>query len=150
MSIKSHNNLLESSLANIHKDFKSKIIETYLEVKHRNRESQYDSAGLSAGKFCEVIIRLLQFEVFKSYTPFGTSITNFADDVRKLVTSPKTAAVESLRIILPRAILYIYTLRNKRGIGHVGGDVDANKIDMAAIVTSVDWVVCELIRIYHN
>jgi len=44
----------------------------------------------------------------------------------------------------------LYTLRSKRGIGHVGGDVDANAIDSAAIARVSDWVICELIRIYHN
>ncbi len=150
MSTKSHNKILESSLAKIPNEFRGKIISTYIEIKSRNSESLYDATGLSAGKYCETILRLLQFEVFKSYTPFGQTINNFADEIKRLTLSPKTAAVESVRIIIPRALLYIYTLRNKRGIGHIGGDVDANKIDTAAIVTAADWVICELIRIYHN
>lgn len=150
MSIKNHNKILESSLAKIPNDFRAKVISTYLEIKRRSSEAQYDATGLSAGKFCETVIRLLQHEVFNSYIPFGQTINNFADEVKKLVQSPKTAAVESIRIIIPRAILFIYTLRNKRGIGHIGGDVDANKIDTVSIVTATDWVICELIRIYHN
>jgi hypothetical protein len=64
--------------------------------------------------------------------------------------APNTAGTESARLILPRAIDFIYTLRNKRDIGHVGGDVDANEIDAATCVRAVDWCVAELIRIYHN
>jgi hypothetical protein len=41
-------------------------------------------------------------------------------------------------------------MRNKRGIGHVGGDVDANAIDVATMAKTADWVVCELIRINHG
>jgi hypothetical protein len=41
-------------------------------------------------------------------------------------------------------------LRNKRGIGHVGGDVDANRLDSQVIATASDWIVCELIRVFHN
>lgn len=51
---------------------------------------------------------------------------------------------------MPRALNFVYTLRNKRGIGHVGGDVDANKIDAATAVRIADWCICELIRIYHT
>ena len=49
-----------------------------------------------------------------------------------------------------RALLFLYTMRNKRGIGHVGGDVDANGIDVATMTKTADWIVCELIRIYHG
>lgn len=66
------------------------------------------------------------------------------------MTLPQTAGPESLRIIIPRALGFLYTLRGKRGIGHVGGDVEANGIDAAVIVRVSDWIVCELIRIYHS
>jgi hypothetical protein len=41
-------------------------------------------------------------------------------------------------------------MRNKRGIGHVGGDLDANSIDISAMAKVADWTVCELIRLYHG
>jgi hypothetical protein len=41
-------------------------------------------------------------------------------------------------------------MRNKRGIGHLGGDVDANKIDASVMSRVADWIVCELIRIHHG
>ena len=46
--------------------------------------------------------------------------------------------------------MLLYTLRNKRGIGPVGGDVDANGIDGVTIARVADWVVCELIRVFHK
>lgn len=145
-----HKSILDTALQNLPNDFRDRLIKTYLELKRKNAESQYDSAGISAGKFCEILIRLLQSEVTGRFTPFGDSIGNMADECRKLVTSSKSSAIESLRIILPRALIFLYTIRNKRGIGHIGGDVDANKIDLAALVVTADWVICELIRIYHG
>jgi len=44
----------------------------------------------------------------------------------------------------------VYTLRNKRDIGHVGGDVDANETDAALCVRALDWCVAELIRVFHS
>jgi len=41
-------------------------------------------------------------------------------------------------------------LRGKRGIGHVGGDVEANQIDAETLLRTCDWVICELIRIHHD
>ena len=46
--------------------------------------------------------------------------------------------------------MFTYTMRGKREIGHVGGDVEANGIDSATIVRISDWIVCELVRIYHH
>jgi len=141
---------LEQALANVPGKFRKKLIDSYLEIKRGLIEAKYDNVGLNAGKFCEIVIRLLQEQVFSKSTPFGEKIPNMADECRKLVTSPKTSAVESIRAIIPRAIIFIYTLRNKRGIGHVGGDVDANRIDAVTIARSTDWVICELIRVYHK
>ena len=145
-----HKTILDSALQNLSSDFREPLIKAYIELKRRNSEAQYDAAGISAGKFCEVLIRLLQSEITGNYIPFGDSIGNMADECRKLITSAKSSAVESLRIIIPRALIFLYTIRNKRGIGHIGGDVDANKIDLSAIVATADWIICELIRVYHG
>ncbi|WP_447734789.1 hypothetical protein [Rhodanobacter soli] len=141
---------LEQALNSVPKIFRSKLVASYLELKTRAMEGRLDSAGLSAGKFCEVTVRILQHAIFGEYTPFGTQIRNFADECRKLVSAPATAGHESLRVVVPRALVFIYTMRNKRGIGHVGGDIDPNKIDLATIARSADWVVCELIRNFHS
>ena len=105
---------------------------------------------MAAGKVCECVLRLLQAEILKASTPFGQQIPDFASECRKLIESPKTAGVESLRVVMPRALVFIYTLRNKRGIGHVGGDVDANHIDAMTMARTCDWVICELIRVHHK
>jgi hypothetical protein len=41
-------------------------------------------------------------------------------------------------------------MRGKRGIGHVGGDVEANAIDLTTIVRTCDWIMCELLRVFHG
>jgi hypothetical protein len=144
---------LDAALSAIPHQFRTRIIKTYLEVKKRYKEAahdaEWDTSGLSAGKFCETVLRFLQKHLTDSYTPFGTTI-NFEDECRKLVTLPKTAGVEALRVIMPRALAFLYTLRNKRAIGHVGGDVEANEIDAATTARLSDWVVCELIRVFHG
>ncbi|NUM43033.1 MAG: hypothetical protein HUU45_15565 [Leptospiraceae bacterium] len=141
---------LHSALNSIPANFRDKIVKSYLEIKQRYLESRYESVGLSAGKFCESVLRLLQSLLTSSYTPFGQQIPNFADECRKLIQLPKTAGVESQRVVLPRALSFLYTLRSKRGISHVGGDVDANPIDSATISRIADWIMCELIRIHHS
>jgi hypothetical protein len=122
----------------------------YLALKKECAENHHEAAGLAAGRVCEVVIRLLQQKIHGTFTPFGAKINNFADECRKLITAPNTSGNESERVVLPRALVFLYTMRSKRGIGHVGGDVDANAIDIATMARVADWIVCELIRINHG
>lgn len=151
-----HNStILTDALGNIEKGFKKRIITTYLELKHRSEKAKYsgefDAAGLSAGKFCETLFRFIQHELQAGkYTLFAERIGNFSKELIEFEKLPKTLAHESIRLTIPRALIVIYTLRNKRGIGHVGGDVDANAIDASTIIKIADWILAELIRVYHT
>jgi hypothetical protein len=150
INTKSPNPILEGALANVSKPFRTRLISTYLDLKRNTLEARHDAAGMAVGKFCEIALRLLQDKVHGSFTPFGTKIGNYADECRKLVLAPATKGNESERVVLPRALVFLYTMRSKRGIGHVGGDIDANAIDIAAMAKTADWIVCELIRINHG
>ncbi len=151
MSTKSPlNTALVTALANIPSAFQSRLIQAYLDLKKNHTEGRHDAAGLAAGKLCEVVLRLLQKKVHGSFTPFGTKINNYADECNRLIKAPATAGNESERAVLPRALVFLYTMRNKRGVGHVGGDVDANAIDSASMTKTADWIMCELIRINHG
>lgn len=150
MNTKSLNLVLSNALAAIPTPFRSRLIKSYVDLKQNTVEGRYDPAGMAAGKFCEVALRFLQQKVHGTSTPFGTRITNFADECRRLTAAPATSGNESERIVLPRALNFLYTMRNKRGIGHVGGDIDANGIDIATMARTADWVMCELIRINHG
>lgn len=150
MSTKNLNPVLDDALASIPATFRSRLIRAYLDLKKNSAETRYEAAGLAVGKFCEVVLRLLQEKISGNFTPFGTRIANYADECRKLIASQAKQGNESERVVLPRALVFLYTMRSKRGIGHVGGDVDANSIDIAAMARTADWIICELIRINHG
>lgn len=142
---------LDAALAGIDAGFRSRLIPAYLALKNAVRDGRYDQAGINTGKFCETCLRFLQHITTGTYIPFGKKISNLADECRAVIAAKAPSGVpESLRVIVPRALVFAYTMRNKRGIGHVGGDVDANEIDLATMTRVTDWIVCELIRVYHN
>lgn len=145
---------INRALSSIPRKHRDKILTAYLELKHRHVKAHFDASwdtsGLSAGKFCEAVLRFAQFHLTGTNIPYGKHIQNFADECRKLVCLPKSAGDESVGVIIPRALVFLYTLRGKRGIGHIGGDVEANVIDASAIVSVADWIVSELIRIFHS
>lgn len=142
---------LEQALQGIGKDYRKRLVSAYVALKRDLIEARPDSAGLNAGKLCEAVIRHLQHRVTGASTPFGTKINNFADECRKIITAKApNGMTDSEKVIIPRALVFLYTMRNKRGIGHVGGDVDANSIDAVLMGRVADWIVCELIRIHHG
>lgn len=145
---------IENALANLPAKFRTRLVKHYAEIKTRIAKArfdrEYDTSGLSAGKFSEVVLRLLQEKLTAQHIPFEKAIGNFAAEVDKLTKLPSTSGTESERVIIPRALLFLYTVRNKRDVGHVGGDVEANESDATATAKLADWVVCELIRVYHG
>jgi hypothetical protein len=109
------------------------------------------SAGVNAGKLCEAVLRLVQNRVTGYYTPFTKSISDFAEQCRLIIAGQNPGSIsDAEKKVLPRALVFLYTMRNTRGIAHVGGDVDANSIDSATIERVANWIVCELIRIHHQ
>jgi hypothetical protein len=141
---------LEIALGGVPTAFRAKLVKAYTDIKAAAAEGRFETAGLACGKFCEITLRLLQHVVLGTHTPFGAKIPNYADECRRIITATAPTVVESLRVVLPRGLVFVYTMRSKRGIGHVGGDVDANAIDVATMTQVIDWIVCELIRVYHS
>ncbi|WP_156993642.1 hypothetical protein [Terriglobus sp. TAA 43] len=44
----------------------------------------------------------------------------------------------------------LYEIRNNRSVGHVGGDVDPNHMDAVAVLSMSNWIMGELVRVYHG
>jgi hypothetical protein len=104
---------LLQALAGVPSQFRQKLVKAYEDLKRDHAEGRYENAGLAAGKFCEVVIRVLQHALTGAFTTFGTKIPNFADECRKLITTPAGSSPESLRTVVPRALVFMYTMRSK-------------------------------------
>jgi hypothetical protein len=141
-----HELTLGSALSPLPPVLRDRLLDRYESLKHAYVNAQFDACGLRAGRLCEVLVRILQHLLIGSYTPLGTRLDQMDRECAALEKLPRTTGSESLRVIIPRAINYLYTLRNKRGFGHEGGDIDANEIDAATAVRIADWCVAELIR----
>ena len=42
-------------------------------------------------------------------------------------------------------IVALYEIRNDRGVGHTGGDVDPNHMDASMVLAGAKWLVAELV-----
>ena len=141
---------LEQALTHIPQRLRKRLLPTYVTIKSQQFTAKPDTIGHQAGKIAEVLLRVLQQLLTQTYIPLSQGINNFKDECERLERTPKTAGPEGLRILMPRALLFLYTLRNKRDFGHVGGEVDANQVDASTAIRISDWCMCELLRVQHN
>lgn len=150
MSTSGSSTQLEAALASIPNDLRKRLLRNYATVKSNALQPHHDAVGHQVGKLSEVLLRVLQHLLTGASTPLSTGLADFKGECEKLERVPKAAGAEGLRILMPRALAFLYTLRNKRDFGHVGGEVDANAIDALTSIRLADWCMCELVRVCHS
>lgn len=124
------------------------LVDAYTEIKQNFFLGKHEPAELNAGKLCEVLYRVLEIEAGGGkYTPLGVSIQPFDGKCRQM---EQAQANDSVRFHLPRLAIAAYNIRNKRGVGHVGGDVNPNRADATLVATAADWIMAELIRLHYG
>lgn len=140
---------VEAALARVPKTFRTKLIKHYQNLKQAYVRADFGACGTHAGKFSETLIRCVQDLLEGQHTKFGEQL-NLYIEAHRLENLQKTIGPEPLRVFIPRALCFLYTLRNKRGFAHVGGDLDSDPVDAITCVRVADWCLCELIRVVHN
>ena len=127
------------------------LLASYDELKQNFYIGKHEPSELNGGKFCEACFRILQYETNSGvYTQIGVSVSDLIGKFRDFERLPATPTNESFRIHIPRVLITIYNIRNKRGVGHLGGDVNPNSADSGLLVACADWVMAELFRIYYQ
>ncbi len=119
------------------------------EIVANFREQHLEPSELNGGKLSEVVYTILPGYVDGAYAASPSKPGNMVTACRQLEQAPG-AIPRSIRIQIPRMLLALYEIRNNRGVGHVGGDVDPNHMDAVAVLYIAKWIVAELVRIFHN
>lgn len=131
----------------------NELISSYREIARNYFERRWEPSELNGGKFCEIVYTILDGATSGTFHTTAKKPSNMLDACRLLETRPaNTARVgdRSLRILLPRLLPFVYEIRNNRGVGHVGGDVNPNHEDAEAVLSAATWAMAELVRIFHG
>ena len=127
------------------------LILSYERIKQNFYLGKHEPSELNGGKFVEACVRILQHETTGgNYTAIGKRIPNVIAILRGFEQIPGSAAIDSYRVHVPRTLTAMYNIRNKRGVGHLGGDVNPNSADATLVVACADWVMAELLRVYYQ
>lgn len=124
------------------------LIAEYQSIVQNFLEHRWLPSELSGGRFSEIAYTILDGHARKTYASAPKKPSNFKDACSKLESN--SGVPRSFQILIPRLLPALYEIRNNRSVGHVGGDVDPNHMDSAAVLAICNWVMCELVRAYHN
>lgn len=126
------------------------FLNSYKEIKENYLLERNEPSELNGGKLVEACYRILQQETTGSFTAPGVNTPDMIGKLRAFEQLGSTAFIESFRIHIPRTLATIYNIRNKRGVGHLSGDVNPNQVDATLISACADWVLAEFLRIYYS
>lgn len=143
------NSIISGFLKYIDKALVSELIDAFDEMKRHHFLRDYRPSAVDAGRFAEVVFRILEQRTTGGFTSLGKPI-----DTEKIINLlsniPSNQEPDSVRIHIPRTLRVIYDIRNKRNNAHLGDGIDPNVQDSIFVISCCDWVIAELIRLYHD
>ncbi len=131
------------------KQIVTELLEAYTEVKSNYYLSKFRPNEIEGGRFAEAAFRVLEVHAFNSYTPIGKQL-NTERLINRLQNISSGAQPDSIRLHIPRTLRLIYDIRSKRDAAHLADGIDPNLQDATFVVAACDWILAELIRIYHS
>ena len=129
------------------------LIACFNEIARNFAEHRWEPAELNGGKICEVVYSILDGALCGAFASKPKKPSNMVEACRALESRPPISSRvgdRSLRILIPRMLPVLYEIRNNRGVGHVGGEVDPNFQDAVAVFQMASWLMAELVRIFHR
>jgi hypothetical protein len=139
---------LEQALQKLPKPLRDALIHQFEEIAHNFIARKWSSSELSGGHFCEIVYSILDGYAKGSYPEVAKKPKNFAEACKSL--EQNSGVPRSFQILIPRILPAVYEIRNNRGVGHVGGDVDPNYMDCSFVLSATSWIMAELVRVLHN
>jgi hypothetical protein len=140
-------------LAGLPKALRDALLKSYKEIVSNYLERRWEPSELNGGKFCEAVYSIVDGAIKGTFPTKASKPSNMLSACQALErTPPDNSRVghRSLRVLIPRMLPVLYEIRNNRGVGHVGGDVDPNHMDAEAVHGMASWVMAELVRIFHD
>lgn len=124
------------------------LLESFAEAKRRYYRDDLRPNAVEGGRFSEAAFRIIQWALDGGrYTPVGRTMPK-VDQL--LIWCANAKGNDGLRLHIPRTLRLIYDVRNRRGAAHLADGIDPNVQDATLVVHNMDWVLAELVRLYHD
>lgn len=142
--------LIESQLATkITTKLVAELLDAHGEAKRNFYLGGLRLSAVEGGRFCEAAFRVLEELTGLPVTPLNKQI-NSEGLINNLAKLNASSYPDSIRLHIPRSLRVVYDIRNKRDAAHLADGIDPNLQDATIVVSVVDWVLAEFIRLIHN
>lgn len=138
-----------TALSTLPSGLRAALVGSLDEIVRNYRAGRWEPSELNGGKLCEVVYTILRGHADGALPARPSKPKNMVDACKAL-EGAGAHLPRSLRVQIPRVLVALYEIRNNRGVGHVGGDVDPNHMDATVVVAMAKWVVAEVIRLFHS
>jgi len=128
------------------------LLDAFNEIVKNYRERRWEPSELNGGKLCEAVYTICKGWLEGStYPARAEKPSRFPDTCWAMAnTYSHVPNSRSARILIPRMMMGLYDIRNNRGVGHAGAEVDPNHMDATAVLYTAKWLVAELVRLLHT
>lgn len=124
------------------------LLDEYRQIVQNFLERRWSPSELSGGRISEIVYCIVLGYGQNKYPAALEKPANMVDACKKLENV--TTVPRSFQILIPRLLPALYEIRNNRGVGHIGGDVNPNHMDASAVLAVVNWIMSELVRVFHS
>jgi hypothetical protein len=145
--------MLDKIASNLKVQFDSKLVNellsAYQEAKRNFFLGGLRLSAVEGGRFCEAAMRMLQQVTTGRFTPLGQLIDSerLFQQLREI---PRGTQPDSIRLNVPRVLRVVYDIRNGRDTAHLGDGIDPNLQDATLVISNLDWVLAEFVRLHHG
>jgi hypothetical protein len=138
----------EQALRVLPDGLRTDLINAFNEIVRNHRERRWEPAELNGGKLCEAAYTIIRGRIDGTYAARANKPRDILRACRDL--EQEGWHERSVKIQIPRMITALYEIRNNRGVGHAGGDVNPNLMDSTAVLYMAKWIVAEIVRVLHT
>ena len=128
------------------------LLSAFNEIVKNYRERRWEPSELNGGKLCESVYTICKgWLEGGNYPARAEKPSRFPETCWAMTnTYQKVPNSRSARVLIPRMMIGLYDVRNNRGVGHAGAEVDPNHMDATAVLYAAKWLVAELVRLLHT
>ena len=128
------------------------LISAFNEIVKNYREHRWEPSELNGGKLCEAVYTICKGWLDGAQYPArAEKPSRFPDKCWAMMNEYQHVRdSRSARILIPRMMIGLYDIRNNRGVGHAGAEVDPNHMDATVVLYTAKWLIAELVRLLHT
>ncbi len=139
-SLKNAATLLRTKFSGTHVDA---TLKHYSATIEKFVAGDWEGTSQKAGKFVEAVTKALMLHCGKTIE--NPRKFSAGREMRQLEHAGGTFP-EAIRLVIPRAGIFVYDIVSNRGGRHDPHDVDANEMDATTVVPMISWMLAEMVR----